>query len=130
MTQSTFPSDQDLGVWYRYENFRWAAPLDEWDNPMGPGTPDIRLIECRVLKVTPKGVWLDTRFGDRFVRLNANKRYACPTKAEALESFIQRKRRQIRILSRQLEDAEIAIQLAKRELEPEKCPHPMSLARL
>jgi acetolactate synthase regulatory subunit len=41
----------------------------------------------------------------RFVRFDARKRYACPTKREALVSFVARKNRQVSILSSQIERA-------------------------
>jgi hypothetical protein len=51
---------------------------------------------------TPKGAWI----GGKFVRLTAHKKWACNTEDDALESFKARKRRQIAILSGNLQRAE------------------------
>lgn len=92
----------ETNVMYRYEDFRWAAPLDEWDNPVGKGRADIRCLEFPILKTTPKGVWINNYGPKRWVRLDAHKRFACPTKEEAMESFKARKKRQRSILKAQL----------------------------
>lgn len=53
-----------------------------------------------VAKVTPKGVWLEAPwFERRFVRLEAQKRFACPTRQDALQSLMARKSRQMRLLA-------------------------------
>lgn len=89
-------------VWYRYEECRHTDGVR------------VTLREYPVLRKTPKGVWLDTGFGgSRFVLRDAHKRWACPTKDEAEESFKARKRRQIKILRRQLEDAHKALAAAE-----------------
>ena len=67
--------------------------------------------EYPVVSVTPTGAWIDVFGRKRFVKLNARKRYACPTEVEALESFRARKRRQIRILKHNLAAAEAALRL-------------------
>lgn len=95
-----------MPVWYRYEDVRYAPPLDEWDEPAGDGRLEVMLYTFRVVKETSKGVRLDT---GRFVLKEARKRYACPSEAEARESFIARKTRQIKILRKQLESAEQAL---------------------
>jgi len=75
----------------------------------------IRLNErvFELIKETPKGYWIDL-FPDmgwnekKWVSSTAKKRYAYPTKEEALSSFIARKERQIEILKAQLSNARIA----------------------
>ncbi len=71
-------------------------------------------LECfRVIRHTPKGVQLDLGYAsERFVLRSATKRYACPTKTEALESFIAKKRRQIRFLSAELKRTERILDVA------------------
>ncbi len=69
-----------------------------------------------VLKKTPCGVQIDVYGCRRFVNLGSLKRYACPTKEEALQSFYVRKRRQIKILKANLVKAETAL-----KLKPEGC---------
>lgn len=69
--------------WYRYhETWYEYSGVRVWEQKL------------EVLKETPKGVWLDDWGNRRFVLRDARKRYACPTRQEALESFIARKRRQ------------------------------------
>lgn len=98
---------------YRYEERRYAPSLDERDNPIpGSGRTEIILMEFKVIRSTPKGVWIGD-WGDRFVLLSARKRYACPTIEEALESFLARKRRQARILEKQLEGVRSLIYMAE-----------------
>lgn len=112
------PTQQDVGQqpasYWRYTDVRYAAPLDKYDNPIGRGSIEVRCHEMRVLRLTPKGAWVEDFFGKpRFVRRDARKQYALPTKEEALASFIARKKAQRRIYSARLEDAEEAIALAQ-----------------
>jgi hypothetical protein len=93
-------------VWYRVTEICFAPPLDEFDEPRGRGRMDVIVMEYPVTRYTPKGVWLDLFGQARFVRTLARKRWACPTKAEAWESFKARKRRQRAILRAQLERVE------------------------
>ena len=76
--------------------------------------PIVNLIEFKVDKLTPFGAWIWQPGGTRkFVRTDARKRYACPNKDEALISFQARKTRQIKILKRQLKNAERALEISK-----------------
>ena len=105
-------------VWFRYVDVRYAAPLDEYGHPIGEGSLKVELRELPVIKKTPKGVWLIGDYGNRrFVRYNATKTYACPTKDEAKASFIARKRRQIKIYSTRLRAANAALDIIQ-EKEP------------
>jgi hypothetical protein len=99
------------------EDYNTAAPLDEYDNPIpGGGSTHVRLIKFQVVRHTPKGVWLSW-FGcrSRFVLKGAHKRFACPTLAEAKESFLARKKRQIGIYEARIKTAKQAIELAEKE---------------
>ena len=102
-------------VWYRYEDVRYAAAVDEYGYTRGPGRTEVRLLELQVSKVTPKGVWLALGgWGTpRFVLREARKQYASPTIDAALTAFIARKRRQCRILRAQLANAEEALQIGE-----------------
>lgn len=108
---------------YRFENHNVSNGYDEYDNPYPGHTVALYCSKYEILKHTPKGEWIvlywDGYIFDgtivpvkRFVLRNAHKRFACPTKEEALDSFISRKKRQIRILTGKIEDAEMAIQKA------------------
>ena len=116
-------STDEEEVWYRFEDFR-TAYWNPWDEDAhGPSSCAIRLMEFKVVKTTPKGVWLSRKSGlddftdsyKRFVRRDAVKRYACPTIQEAKESFIARKERQVGILSAQKKHAKQAIVLIQRK---------------
>lgn len=111
-------------IWYRYEDVHYAPPLDEYENPCGEGTVEVHLREFKVLKRTPKGVWLVLNYNGyvtsdyrRFVLLDARKQYACPTKEKAIQSFIARKNRQISIYEHRVFRAKKALNIVKAELQ-------------
>ncbi len=97
--------------WYRFEDVVYAPMLSEYDEWVGPGRLVVVLRRYRVVKVTPCGVWLDI---GRFVKTAARKRFACPTEAEARESFLARKQRQLSILQAQASRVERAIAMVQR----------------
>jgi len=75
---------------------------------------EIRLRTFKITKHTSKGVWIapgDMVYNShtRWVSNSAKKRFAYPTKAEALESLHYRKYRQVEIVSWQLRCAEVAL---------------------
>ncbi len=107
-------------VLYRYEEVRYSLGVDQFDDPLPGYTLKISLREIPVLKRTPKGAWVRRQYytqaseNDRqFIRLTARKQYASNTKEEAKECFIARKKRQIQILSGQLEQAKEALALGE-----------------
>lgn len=76
--------------------------------------------EYKVIKVTPKGVWISNYFYDgefytwkKFILLDAKKQWACDSKVKALCSFIKRKERQTAILLSQLDKASSALEIAR-----------------
>ncbi|RWI48375.1 MAG: hypothetical protein EOR34_10775 [Mesorhizobium sp.] len=87
--------------WYRYED-------------SSSSTPSIHLRRLRVLRETPKGVWLDDYVQERFVLKDANKRWAYPTIELARASFLIRKRRQVQHLKIYLEHAEAVLAAAEK----------------
>jgi hypothetical protein len=100
--------------WYRYEIVRYSNGVDEFDDPLPGHSVTVELRGFMVLRHTTKGVWIKTGAGDeRFVLKNARKRFACPTKQEALDSFIARQRRMISILEAQVKDSRIGIRIAE-----------------
>lgn len=94
--------------WYRYDDCATGGGID------------VRLSEIPVVKETPKGVWLyAARPGSgRFVLRGSRKRWACPTIGEAKESFLARKRRQVKLLRGQLQQAEAALSIAEGDKVP------------
>ncbi len=99
--------------WYRYQERVFANFPDDFESSRWPSTVRLQLQEFEVAKVTPKGVRLEN---GRFVLLEARKRFACPTKEEALKSYVARKRRQQGILNSQLYQVARGIALAEKEM--------------
>lgn len=82
-------------------------------------TSELIFFVYSVVKETPKGVWIKLKgYEDctyqrkRFILNTSRKKYAYPSKEEALYSFIKRKEIQIKILSRKLSDTEDLLKLA------------------
>lgn len=98
-------------VWFRYEQ-RTYGSVDEFDILIST-RHELELMEFKVAKVTPKGVWLERYLGNRFVRASGRRRFAHPTKEAALESFRQRKLSQISILQAQLRVAQTMLARAQ-----------------
>lgn len=86
--------------YYRYEEVLTGHPR-----------VTIYLRVYNVIKHTPCGVWIELPYGmgKRFILNYARKRYALPTKEEALKSFRARKQRQVEIYRAKLEIAELAL---------------------
>ena len=111
----------DNEIWYRYEDIRYAPPIDEYERPIREGEIQLKLRKFKVLSHTKKGVWVVWKISSfigsekekKFILKDARKRHACPTKEEALESYKARKKRQIRILKSQLKYAEKALELVE-----------------
>ena len=102
-----------LGYYYRYDDRRYAPPLNEYDEPMGQGRLEVLLTKFPVLKETPKGVWLDNFGSKRFVLHSAYKRFADSDLDKAKASFIARKKRQgdiYRARARQADEAILIIE--------------------
>lgn len=74
----------------------------------------IYLYEFNMIQETPKGYWIGYyNKKEKWVSKTAKKRYAYPTKEEALASFKARKERQIEILEHQLNRAKTALSKAE-----------------
>lgn len=101
-------------VWHRFENWLSAAPVDEGDNICGESRMNVRHVTLKVIKNTPKGIWLTKGFGDKhFVLLNSRKKYASPTIKEAMESFRARKLKEAAIHRKRAQQAIEALYLAE-----------------
>lgn len=115
---------------YRYYDVQYSAGCDEWGNNIGAGRVGVYLQEFEIVKETKCGVWILTGFWfgspeetppkecQKFVNLTARKQFACRTIEDAKESFIARKKRQIKILSAQITRAEKAlVEITKNDKE-------------
>ena len=106
---------------YRYES-RSTSSVDEFGDVVARLSPDphIYLNTYNIYKETPKGYWIGYGHPDglqsdkRWVSKTARKRYAYPTKKEALESLIIRRKKQVKILEWQRWTAEIALKKAEK----------------
>ena len=87
--------------------------LYRYDSINGYGYMKVCLEEYEVERETPCGYWI--RGERKWVPKDGKKRYAYPTKEEALESFRARKRRQIGILRKQLANAEVFLNMTFEE---------------
>jgi len=96
---------------YRYDG--WNMSFDGFDI-------QLHLSKFRIFSHTPKGVWILIEGGKlqnhkwiqnkKWVSNTSRKRFAYPTKKEALESLLYRKESQIAIIERQLKIAKAVIQ--------------------
>lgn len=99
-------------IFYRYEEFHTEELMHIVERTFS------------LIKETPCGYWIGA-YGDvfswdikkRWVSKTARKRYAYPTKEEAMNNFIKRKSRQSIILKYRLKDALIAEKLGKKLLK-------------
>lgn len=109
-----------VGSFYRYETVEYAE-LDYYGDFVSPAIPNpkVELRTYNLFKETEKGFWIGCGKPDginsplKWVSKTATKRFAYPTKEEALENFIKRNERRIQILKRQSWCCEIAVSIAK-----------------
>jgi len=111
---------------YHY-HFVVYAPYgsDEDYRPRPNDVPNIGIWcrEYRLKKETPKGYWIvnaeGVEYDRKWVSKTTKKRYAYPTRREAMDSFLARTKCRISILNRQAKECEYALLAAKREnLDP------------
>lgn len=109
---------------YRYEAIVYATMSND-DGDYGyselfRSRPKMVLHTYNLHKETPKGYWIGYGHPDngyqshsRWVSKTAKKRYAYPTKEEALTNYIKRTERRVKILKTQLSDTEYGLAAAK-----------------
>lgn len=114
--------DAANSVFFRYEIVEYAS-IDydgEYTNLSSFPNPKVELRKYNLWKETPKGYWIgygtpDTLRGrGKWISKTGKKRFAYPTKKEALNNFIMRNERRVKILSSQLESCKISINIAKK----------------
>jgi len=109
---------------YRYDIRRYSTSADDYDN--SHTITDLNLTVYLLHKETPKGYWigygaLNTWHGEsKWVSKTSKKRFAYPTKAEALNSFIKRTEKRVKILEDQVGICNIGLAKAKKLLVNEK----------
>jgi len=106
---------------YRYEAVEYASMgIDgEYERSSIPNL-NIELRTYNLFRETPKGHWIGYDFlyqglrsHGKWVSKTAKKRYAYPTKQEAMVNFIKRNEYRIKILKRQMWACETALSKAK-----------------
>lgn len=100
---------------YRYEIYQTS---------LFAGFPmtDVKLMNFNLHKETPKGYWIGYGFyapdmlrgNSRWVSKDGRKRYAYPTKEEAMVNFVKRTEKRIKILKAQLHATESGLAIAQK----------------
>lgn len=103
-------------TWYRFQDYYYSTTIDPEREIYGSR----QLFEMRTMTVsalTPKGVWLGYFAGSKskFILLSARRKSYHPTQALALESFIARKKAQVRIYKTRLLDARAALRWGQQQ---------------
>lgn len=113
---------------YRYEAVQYASMNSsdgEYTNSIHPN-PTLELREYNLYKETNKGYWIGygyfgipdkLRGNAHWVSKTGKKRFAYPTKKEALIGYIKRTERRIKILTYQLDSCKISLSTAGRKLD-------------
>jgi hypothetical protein len=116
----------NLMKFYRYDTYRYA--MSGYDNEFVCfSEPTVKLTEYNMHKETPKGYWIgygngqyesgqkwNLKSNSIWVSKTSKKRFAYPTKEEAIHGFIARTQRRANILSSQLYVCNTALNLAKK----------------
>jgi len=108
---------------YRYEAVSYASMDHGGEYGSIPSFPYVKIVlyTYELHKETPKGYWIGhgyyapnmLRGNSRWVSKAGKKRYAYPTKEEAMTNYIKRTERRVKILKAQLNRAEIGLRNAK-----------------
>ena len=106
------PADPRQVLW-RCEDKVYSVVIDAEAEIFGTSTPRLEMWWHPVARWTPKGAWVS----GKFVLLTAEKKWACRTEEEAIESLRQRRLKQARILRKRLEQAEFVLKLIEHHTE-------------
>lgn len=87
--------------WYR-------ATIKVWHRIDGLMRANLHVVEVEILRLTPEGAWVRTRFGDE-KWITPRTHWCSPTKEGAVESLRIRKTRHVEHARRRLSDAEFAL---------------------
>lgn len=102
---------------YRYEAVQYAVIGSDGEFVSGRAPdPQLELREYLLLKETPKGYWIRYDWDSKpfkWVSKTSVKRFAYPTRAEALTNFIKRTERRAEILDHQVQFCKAAVAVAK-----------------
>lgn len=94
---------------YRYVFYNYASSADDSTFSFFPNV-NIILQEYEIEKETEKGFWIDARHGkNKWVSKKGKKRFAYPTKEQALENLKKRTERRIKLLQNEIDICESAL---------------------
>ena len=96
-TLRTHPGPDDSDLWWRADDRRCANydPWAEFEQPSGSHL-QVELRPYRLVRATPRGVWLADFFGqEHFVLGTVTRQLAVPTKELALQDLVERKKRHV-----------------------------------
>lgn len=104
---------------YRYYLVKYGSPENDWG--LTGYRIKVQLTELNLHKETNKGYWIGygelkpgkLRSQSQWIAKQGKKRYAYSTKVEALENFVYRTKRRIRILKKQISDCDEALSFAE-----------------
>jgi len=105
---------------YRYKEVLWSSGDFDDHGDWNYLPPNITVSETQfnLIKETNCGYWIQREMGDKkWVSKTSRKRYAYPSKEEALKGFVARKFRQISILTAQLGNAKSAMAIGENLLK-------------
>ena len=103
--------------YYRAAHINYAPSLDQFDEPMGQGRVEVVVYHYAVAKHTPKGVRLEN---GKFVSNTSRRRFANPTREEAIVSYLARKEAEISIYQARIKNIKRAMAVADyaRDIKP------------
>tara|TARA_R110002020_G_scaffold363217_2_gene575501 strand:- start:1656 stop:1982 length:327 start_codon:yes stop_codon:yes gene_type:complete len=96
---------------YRYESIRYSVTIDADRDLYGVSAARLELYEIPIDATTPKGFWIHGK--TKWVSSTSRKRYAHPTKDEALEGYKHRKLAYVKHASSNLRRAEEDLRLVQ-----------------
>jgi hypothetical protein len=103
---------------YRYESRRYSVTICPDREIFGTSKAELQLIEFKLHSETPKGHWIGIWGGkDTWVSKTSKKRYAHPSKDEALQSYVARKKAFVRHSKNRLRRAEEDLALVEKDLD-------------
>jgi hypothetical protein len=108
---------------YRYEVVHYATGRDIDGEYTGHSTPILECHEYDLIKETPKGYQIGYSFLNRpykWIPKVSKKKYAYLTKEEALNNYIKRTERRLKILKTQIESCKDGLYLANKILTDDK----------
>lgn len=116
---------EGIKTFYRYETVQYASSSDHDGICYESSYIKLELRQLNLFKETQKGYWIgygspvgsNWRGKSHWISKTSKKRFAYPTKEEALENFIKRTECRMKILSHQINVCRTSIDLAKQKIK-------------